>query len=177
MDLRRTLGMLGSSILILGVFAPIVRFPIVGEITFFKNGEGDGTIILVLGVISLILVFANKFRALIATGGLSLVLLLYTFYNLNIKISEIRENMAQELDGNPFAGLATGMMEGIQLQWGWAFLVVGAGVLVAVSLSPTTAQRIKCPKCSEMILEDAKVCKHCKSDLSSLSDAVDNIDV
>jgi hypothetical protein len=35
--------------------------------------------------------------------------------------------MATELAGNPFAGLATGMVESVQLQWGWALLVAGAG--------------------------------------------------
>jgi len=175
MDLRRILGMVGSSILILGVFAPVVRFPIVGEMTYFKNGEGDGTIILILGVVSLILVFANKFRLLLATGGLSFAILLYTFYTLQVKIAEIRESMVRDLEGNPFAGLARGMMEGIQLQWGWALLVVGAGLVMAASLLQAQANRVKCPHCSEMILADAKICKHCKSNMSSSSEALQRI--
>ena len=54
------LGLIGSVVLFIGVFAPIVSVPIMGNINYFQNGQGDGMIILVLAVISLILVLMGK---------------------------------------------------------------------------------------------------------------------
>ena len=48
MSTRQLLGILGSATLFIGVFMPIVRLPIVGEMNYFANGRGDGVLILVL---------------------------------------------------------------------------------------------------------------------------------
>jgi hypothetical protein len=164
-ELRKALGLAGAAILMIGVFMPIVSLPVVGTMTYFKNGEGDGTVILGLGAISLLLVLANRLRLLAVTGLLSLGILGYTFYSLQSRIAEMRANMERDLAGNPFAGLARGMMEGVQLQWGWALLVAGAGLVFGASVMRPTAQRVKCPHCAELIQPDAKICKHCKRDV------------
>jgi uncharacterized protein YjbI with pentapeptide repeats len=46
LDLAQILGILGSILLFLGAFAPVVSFPIVGSINFLKNGTGDGLILI-----------------------------------------------------------------------------------------------------------------------------------
>jgi hypothetical protein len=170
-DLRKALGLAGSAILMIGVFMPIVSMPMVGTMTYFKNGEGDGSVVLALGAISLLLVLANRLRLLAVTGVLSLAILGYTFYNVQTRIAEMRANMERDLAGNPFAGLARGMMEGVQLQWGWALLVAGAGLVLAASALPATAQRVKCPHCAELIQPEANICKHCKRDVVRIEPA------
>ena len=42
--------------------------PIVGSLNYFHNGQGDGTIVLVLAVISMILAITRRFRGLSVTG-------------------------------------------------------------------------------------------------------------
>lgn len=55
MDKRQVFGLIGSILLFIGVFTPIISIPIVGNMDYFQNGKGDGTIVLVLAVISLLL--------------------------------------------------------------------------------------------------------------------------
>jgi hypothetical protein len=54
MTTRQLIGFLGSALLFLGVFLPIVKLPIVGDLNYFANGRGDGVLVLVLAVISLL---------------------------------------------------------------------------------------------------------------------------
>ena len=50
---------MASIILFVGVFTPIVSFPIIGYMNYLQNGRGDGVIVLILAVISLVLVWAR----------------------------------------------------------------------------------------------------------------------
>ena len=43
----------------------------------------------------------------------------------------MKSQMESELAGNPFRGLADMAMQSVQLQWGWALLIVGAGLVIA----------------------------------------------
>ena len=147
MDRRFTLGLLGSIASFVGVFAPIIQIPIIGQHNFFQNGRGDGSIILVLALLSLLLTLSSHFRGLIATGLLSLALLAYTYMNIQSRISAMREEMNQRLTDNPFRGIGEAMMQSVQLQWGWAVLVVGALLVLAAggsaapkaNVAPSTA--------------------------------------
>ena len=129
MNTKQMLGLIGSVVLFVGVFAPIVSVPIMGNINYFQNGQGDGTIILVLAVVSFILVLMEKYRALWFTGSASLAVMLFTLINFQAKMSQFKADMELELADNPFRGLADMAISSIQLQWGWALLVVGAALV------------------------------------------------
>ena len=129
---KQLLGLIGSAVLFVGVFAPIVSIPIMGNMNYFQNGKGDGAIILVLAVISLILVLLKKFKGLWFTGLGSMGIMAFTFINFQINLANARTQMETELVGNPFRGIADMAMQSVQIQWGWALLIVGA-VLVIVS--------------------------------------------
>ena len=58
---KQILAILGALLLFVGVFLPIVSMPIVGSLNYFHNGQGDGTIVLVLAVISMILAITRRF--------------------------------------------------------------------------------------------------------------------
>lgn len=130
MSTNKWFGITGSIILFIGVFMPIIRVPIVGDVNYFRNGEGDGIIILVLAGISLILVLMDKFKALWLTGLGSLSVLLFTFMNFRYVMSQTRNEMESQLAGNPFRELAEVAMQSVQLQWGWAILVIGAVLII-----------------------------------------------
>ena len=131
MRIKQLLGLIGSIVLFIGVFTPIVSIPIIGDMNYFQNGEGDGTIILVLAVISLILVLTKKYNVLWFTSIGSIGVMLFTFINFQSKISQVKADMDSELADNPFRGLAEMAMQSVQLQWGWALLVVGAALVIA----------------------------------------------
>jgi hypothetical protein len=126
MNTKQLLGLIGSIVLFIGVFTPIVSVPIMGNMTYFQNGEGDGTFVLILAVISFVLVLSKKYKGLWFTGIGSLGVMLFTFVNFQSKMSQVKADMESELAGNPFRGLADMAMQSVQIQWGWALLIVGA---------------------------------------------------
>jgi len=131
MNTKQIFGLIGSIVLFIGVFTPIMSVPIMGNMNYFQNGKGDGTLILILAAASLVLVLTKKYKGLWFTGVGSLTVMAFTFINFQMKISEMKSQMESELAGNPFRGLADMAMQSVQLQWGWALLIVGAGLVIA----------------------------------------------
>lgn len=134
MTRNQILGLIGSTILFVGVFTPIVSMPIVGSLNYFQNGRGDGAIVLVLALISALLTAARKYKGLLITGGLSLAVLAFTFITFQWRISQAKASVKSDLGNNPFVGLGEAFMGAIQLQWGWAVLIVGSIFLLAAGL-------------------------------------------
>jgi HEAT repeat protein len=104
--------------LFVGVFMPIISVPLFGSLNYFQNGRGDGSIILVLAAVSVFLTLGKCYRGLWATGLLAVALLAFTLANV----------MARTAEGE----LADGL---VQLQWGWAVLVLGAILVVAAAIT------------------------------------------
>jgi len=125
------LGLIGSAVLVFAVFAPFLRAPFFGEIDYFRNGEGDGVIVLVLGVVSFVFVICRIYPALWFTAFASLGVIGFTFVNYQMKIAEMKQRMAAELAGNPFAPLGEAVVNSISLRWGFPLLIIGAGMLIA----------------------------------------------
>ena len=126
--IRQIFGIVGAAILFVGVFAPVVSLPLVGDLNYFQNGEGDGVIILVLAVISLAAALAKKDIVIFFTSLGCLLVLTFTFANFRIRLTQVLDNTNQT---DAFSGLTTLMLQSIQLQWGWALLVVGACLTLA----------------------------------------------
>ena len=124
MSVRSKVGLAGCALLFLGVFAPIVQVPIIGNINYFMNGEGDGVAVMVLALVSLGLVLARRFEWLWLTGLGCGGLLLFTFVNFRQALTA----MDSELTGSVFAEV---LGVAIQIQWGWAVLGLGVACLLA----------------------------------------------
>jgi hypothetical protein len=131
MDKKTMYGYLGSALLILGVFSPIVRLPAVGSLDYFRNGEGDGVFVLAFGVLSLLACLRDRFRILWLTGLGSLCLLGLTYYRFQDVISDLRLQMGIQLGDKAFRGVASLAAQSVELQWGWVVLVLGAVLLLA----------------------------------------------
>ncbi len=134
MPRRQLLGLIGSIILFIGVFTPIISIPIVGNMNYFQHGTGEGVIVLVLAVISIVLSITKKYKWLLITGLASLALLTITFINFQMRISSARAAMKGGMANNPFGGIGEALFNSVQIQWGWAVLIVGTGFLIAASL-------------------------------------------
>ncbi len=129
---RLLLGVVGSIVLFVGVFMPLFSVPIIGNVNYFQNGKGDGVVIIILAGVSLFLALTERFKALLITGILSLAMMAFTFFGFQWKMSEARAEMGKS--DNLFKGLGEKMLETVQIQWGWAILIVGAGMLIAAAL-------------------------------------------
>jgi hypothetical protein len=126
----RVFGFAGAGALAFGVFLPIARFPIVGSINYFKNGTGDGTILLVVAGIAALFTILNRFAWLLPCGVVSMGLLTVVWLRLSARIADAQAKMATELANNPFRGLAEAMSGSVQLEWGWAVMFAGALLLL-----------------------------------------------
>ena len=130
MSTKQYLGLIASILLLIGVFVPIVSVPFVGDMNYFQNGKGDGVFILILAIVSLISIFAKKYKALWLTGPGSLAILIFTFSNFQVRMADVKKQMELELADNPFRDLADIALQSVQLQWGWALLIVGSVLLI-----------------------------------------------
>lgn len=132
-NLKKSLGLSGSVILFLGVFTPIVSAPLVGNMNYFQNGKGDGIVIIVLAVVSAILTLMELYKGLWFSGIGSLMIMAFTFFNFHAKMNEVKAQMTSELAGNPFRGIADAALQTVQIQWGWAVLVIGAILVLSAA--------------------------------------------
>lgn len=126
---RKTLAMIGAALLFVGVFLPLVSMPIIGNINYLYKGRGDGLIVLGLAIATALLVLTGRVRHILWTGLASLGVIAFSFVRLQSAMAEMDARMDEELSDNPFRGLAEAAMESIQIQWGWAILILG-GLLV-----------------------------------------------
>lgn len=127
-------GILGVLLLMIGVFTPIIKIPLIGELNYFQNGKGDGTIILVIATYSLLLIFSKMKNGLWITGFSCLGLLSFTFFNLTNHLGNTGKFMGKSMSNNPFEGIAEIFFRSVQLQWGWILLIAGS-ILVIISAS------------------------------------------
>lgn len=105
-----------------------------GNINYFSNGNGDGVLVLFMSIISFILALKKKYKWLFFTGLASMAVILFTFINIQIKMSGMKEKMESDLAGNPFRIFADAAIQSIQLQWGLALLFLGAALIIASTL-------------------------------------------
>lgn len=131
MSPRLLFGVSGSILLFLGVFMPIISLPIIGNMNYFQNGKGDGVIILVLAGISLFLALTERLKGILIPAFLSLAVMGLTFFRFQWAIGSARGEMSKS--DNPFKALGETMLDTVQLQWGWAVLIVGVGCLFAAA--------------------------------------------
>jgi hypothetical protein len=133
MNTQKILGLSGSAVLALGAFMPIVSLPIIGSINYFNNGQGDGIFIVLLAAVAAVLTFFGQYKFLWIPGGASLVLLVITLTRFIQLVNDAQSEITDSLAGNPFAGLAEGLMASVQLQWGWMLLFLGSIAIVSAS--------------------------------------------
>lgn len=129
-NIAQLIGFLGVGLLLLGIFCPIVSLPVVGTLSYFRNGSEEGIALLGLSIASIFCLIRRKFAWLYGTGLWALVLVVAPFLHLQNKLIEIKSEANRELVGNPFRGLADLAMESTQLQWGWVILFLGVTLLL-----------------------------------------------
>src|SRR5689334_158458 len=129
--LPQAFGVVGSAFLVVGVFLPVFSLPVVGNVNYIYKGRADGIIILTLLSASGILHVANRYRPLWYTGLGTLAVLAFTFTRFKLRLSELREAVLAELPDNPIPELGHETLDKLQLQWGWAVLVLGAIFVVS----------------------------------------------
>lgn len=94
MALRKKVVLVGSVLLIVGVFIPIVQLSIVGSVDCLRNGRGDGNIVLVLGAVSLLVALWDGYGWLWLTGVGSLATEGFTLVRISRTLAETQSNLS-----------------------------------------------------------------------------------
>lgn len=129
---KEIIGFIGIGLITIGAFLPFIKLPIIGSLNYFRNGEGDGTILLILAFGSLLFILIDKMKWLWITGGCSALTLLYTLYNFKVRMNEVKGEIDTSLEGNPFKGITDVMIQSVQLEVGVPVLIIGI-LLIFVS--------------------------------------------
>lgn len=133
-NLAAIVGLVGASILAVGVFLLVVSAPFIGNMNLFQDGLSIGGALLAIAVVSSILALTRQFRALWLTGISSLILLSYSLTHFIVRISQAKAAMQNAGANEPFAKLGQAMVGAVQLQWGWPLLFIGALAIVASAI-------------------------------------------
>jgi hypothetical protein len=143
MTKRQLIGSVGCIILLLGVFAPVVKAPVVGGINYLNDNKTSGTIVLVLAIVSYLLIRFRFIKGLWATGLGSFGVIVVSFIRLQRRLHEVTSSVDSSVAGTPLSGLGDFASKSIRVQWGWAILIIGAALLV---LAASMAQpQVKAP--------------------------------
>ncbi|WP_416665997.1 type IV pilin-like G/H family protein [Egbenema bharatensis] len=131
LDLAQALGFAGIAITILGIFSPVMTAPIVGTLTYFRNGTTEAIVLLLLTAFSAVFLVKRYYSWLYGSSIWALFLVGGTFLHYQSVISDMKASIDRDLVGNPFRGIADMAMAGTGLSWGWIFLFLGTGLVVA----------------------------------------------
>jgi hypothetical protein len=137
---NRNLAFAGAALLAAGLFTPVVTLPFLGSVNLFNNGSNEvALVLLALAAGAAGLAAKDREGDALWPGAAAAVILLYLFVSLQYRLSALRQSIAGELKGNPFASLAEGALGSIQLQWGWLVLGAGAGLIVYAAVTARKA--------------------------------------
>ncbi len=144
---QQLIGLMGSVLLLIGVFVPVVTIPLMGDLDFFEIRNFNGLIdysftgiaygIVGLGLASVLLALLNYCRGLLISGLLALGI-----FGLTIKqLLDIEKNLHDNLTTNFLMNITGTTVDSNNLRWGWVVLLTGALVLIVASFLKSKARQ------------------------------------
>jgi hypothetical protein len=120
------LGMLlGSLLLVFGIFAPIASAPFLGSINIFMNGRVDGVILLIAAEGAFAAALASKYWVGFIASGLGAFICGNVWYRLSSELPRIQAKSAKDLGEGIVAGVANLTFSQLHADWGIAILLIG----------------------------------------------------
>jgi hypothetical protein len=102
--------------------APVANIPIVGGISYYANGHGDGNI--VIGISIVVLLFAVfKVARVGLIGGIGVGAMLAFFAS---RLQSAVDQGHAAMNGNMFGGLGNAIIDQVRLEWGFWVMVAAA---------------------------------------------------
>jgi hypothetical protein len=116
------IGFIGSVLLIISVFTPVVNKPFGGDMSFIAKWSRAGVLLLMIGFLSGVITFFGKVKLLWVPALLATIILFYHLFVLNGQIDDFTL-------GNSF--LKASFKSVYSMQWGWVPLFISVAVLFA----------------------------------------------
>jgi hypothetical protein len=131
---RRLMAFGGGALLLLGAFLPVLSVPVVGSMSYFNNGKGDGTVIVLLALGTFVLAARDRFRTVLYIGSAAGAVILAGLGYMVFSLQRLQESITADSSG--FASAIGGaLVNSIQVQWGWAVLILGAFLVICAGVS------------------------------------------
>jgi hypothetical protein len=131
--LRQAVALLGSVLLIVGVFVPILGVPIFHDKSMMTLRPYVGLTILGLAVLTVLIVLIRKLRWLYVPGVIAVALVAYTPLAMQAQKDSIQSDIKSHVASMP-GGLAGRFVGATSLKYGWTLMMLGAGLVLAVPL-------------------------------------------
>jgi hypothetical protein len=147
---------IGSALLLVGLFLPFVGVAFVGDVNYFQSGVfgiAEGVIVLLLAVTSALLVLTPWRRGLWVTGICALVLVIFRIVLFQVRKSQLRASLEQGSGEDSFRGLESLLVEGMQLRWGSMVMLIGAALVITSALMAELRRRQREPNARGLKVE------------------------
>lgn len=132
----KEIGIVSSLIIAGGVFAPLIKIPF-GSVNYFSSSDTtvEAIIFLALSGIGIFLFWRESYKKAKILGVIVGIISIVNFFLTLQNVNKMKAKALGELAGNPFAEIATGIINnGVGLSWGWAIFVIGTiGIMYAGS--------------------------------------------
>jgi len=129
----RTLGYIGAGLVVVGTVMPFATLPLRGDVTYLPEFGGPAVLVLLAGLASGLLVHRRRFSALWATGGVALVVSLWSMAGVLRGNAVLQDQMGGSADDPHFEVVGAAMAQSVQLQWGGPVMIAGALALLAAA--------------------------------------------
>jgi hypothetical protein len=130
---RQAVALLGSVLLIVGVFVPILGVPIFHDKSMMALRPYVGMTILGLAALTVLIVLIRKLRWLYVPAVIAVALVAYTPLAMQAQKDSIQSDIKSHIASMP-GGLAGRFVGATSLKYGWTLMMLGAGLVLAVPL-------------------------------------------
>lgn len=124
----------GSLLLAVAPFAPFVSVPILGHVTLFHQGKGDGVVLMAASLVAMGLSLFGRYGFLWVSGAIGLFQIGNLFYFFYQRLPEIIDNYNQQTKGNEFGAIGNIALSNIDPDWGAMILLLGTVVTLGVAI-------------------------------------------
>jgi len=129
MSNRQLVGFIGIVFVIIGLFIPLVKAPLIGGITFFDSNKTESITVMGLCAISLVLILSKRKMLLwfssIAIFTMTLIPAVQTIRKLMSAKSTAEKILGEKLTNKLEDKLTDVVMEHVHIYWGLVFLMLG----------------------------------------------------
>lgn len=133
------LGWGGAAAVLLGAFLPGMSVPVVGGLSFVQAGETSGgstnaLLLFAAASVAALSLVVRRFFALWVSGLAAAGVAVVFAFNFMSQVGGQKQKMAEELAGNPFAGLAEMALASVKLEYGLGVILAGTALMVAEAI-------------------------------------------
>ncbi len=137
---KRTLAIIGASMLLLGFFLPAISFFGLLNFSYFdllrlSARFTTGLVIFALGGLSLFLALKNNFKPLIGTGILALLILVFDFITFKKAVGDLSPAGRMGTGTTGAASPEFGQFDelaGMLIQPGWGMYIIAIGAILLI---------------------------------------------